>query len=167
MRKLFTEGLLDPEYFTQTDDQRKAKVRQGLAGAFGRDAHWLDITEEEIWRQYQSIEPMTSQFNSKKIWPAHDVTTLTNLQLPARLKIPKDWYSLATGSSRRKGRSRQTAALRTASGPAALADTSGQQMTKELNAISWCTRKTNMIIIMISVTRLSRRAGSLSIRSRY
>lgn len=104
MRKLFTEGLLDPEYFTQTDDQRKAKVRQGLAGAFGRDAHWLDITEEEIWRQYQSIEPMTSQFNSKKIWPAHDVTTINQFTITSKAKNPErlvqlgNWFFTKEGS---------------------------------------------------------------------
>ena len=44
MNRLFTEGLLDQEYFTQTHDQRKAVP--GSAGAFGLSASWLDIPDK-------------------------------------------------------------------------------------------------------------------------
>lgn len=72
MHKLYSEGLIDQEYFTQTADQRKAKEALGLVGAFTDYASWLNIPDREIWSQYGSIEPMTSEYNDKKLWPAKE-----------------------------------------------------------------------------------------------
>ena len=97
----FTEGLLDPSTYPDRRPE-KAKVRQDWP-ALG-DAHRLDITEEEIWRQYQSIEPMTSQYNSKKIWPAYDVTTVNQFTITSKAKNPErlvqlgNWFFTKEGS---------------------------------------------------------------------
>lgn len=88
MNKLYTEGLLDQEYFSQTDDQRKAKQAQGLVAAFTDHAAWLNITDETIWRQYGAIEPMTSAYNSTKMWPAKDAILYGALVITNKVKDP-------------------------------------------------------------------------------
>ena len=72
MNKLFTEELIDPEYFTQAQDQFTAKLASGVTGAFVDFAHWLNISDENIWRQYGSNAPLTSQYNDQQIWPGHE-----------------------------------------------------------------------------------------------
>lgn len=73
MNKLYSEGLLDAEYFTQTAEQYQSKQAQGVLGGYVEGANWLYTPDIEVWRQYDIIEPMTSEFNSEKMWPARDV----------------------------------------------------------------------------------------------
>jgi putative aldouronate transport system substrate-binding protein len=73
MNRLYAEGLLDSAYFTQTDDQYKAKVAAGTCGAFNDYAHWLNIADEAIWSQYSSNKPMTSEFNDTPMWGGRDL----------------------------------------------------------------------------------------------
>lgn len=88
MNKLYTEKLIDPEYFTQTDEQRKAKEAQGLVASFTDHAAWLNIPDEAIWRQYGSIEPMTSAVNNKKLWPAKDAILYGALAITNKVSDP-------------------------------------------------------------------------------
>lgn len=86
MHKLYSEGLIDPEYFSQTDDLRKSKEAQGLVASFTDHAAWLNIPDENIWRQYGSIEPMTSAYNDKKLWPAKDAILYGALAITNKVK---------------------------------------------------------------------------------
>lgn len=88
MHKLYSEGLIDSEYFSQTDDLRKAKQAQGLVASFTDHAAWLNIPDENIWRQYGSIEPMTSDYNSKKMWPSKDAILYGALAITDKVKDP-------------------------------------------------------------------------------
>ncbi len=72
MKQLYDEELLDPEYFTQTADQVNAKQSQMIAGCFTDWAQWLDITDPEMYNQYDGITPLTSDVNTTPIWPATD-----------------------------------------------------------------------------------------------
>ena len=87
MNKLYSEELTDQEYFSQTDDLRKAKQAQGLVACFTDHAAWLNIPDEDIWRQYGSIEPMTSEFNSKKSGLQKTLFYMVHLLLQTRLTI--------------------------------------------------------------------------------
>ena len=73
MKKLYDDGLLDGEYFTQTADQYNAKLNNHLAGAFNDWAHWLHIADD-TWREYTSNKPMTSEFNDELMWAYNDMT---------------------------------------------------------------------------------------------
>lgn len=88
MNKLYSEELIDQEYFSQTDDLRKAKQAQGLVACFTDHAAWLNIPDEDIWRQNGSIEPMTSEFNSKKIWPSKDAILYGALAITNKVNDP-------------------------------------------------------------------------------
>ena len=74
MNKLWAEGLIDPEYFTQTSDQFVSKIASGLCGTMTDYAHWLRISDDS-WKNYTAYDPMTSDINSTQVWPAHDVFT--------------------------------------------------------------------------------------------
>ena len=72
MNVLWSEGLIDPEYFTQTGDQLYAKFGAGLAGSMTDWAHWLRIGDDS-WKTYTAFDPMTSAINDQQLWPANDV----------------------------------------------------------------------------------------------
>lgn len=64
LNKLYTEGLLDKDIFTQTLDEFRAKVKEGRVGAFGDAAPFVaagaDIT---IDAKYQYLSGLTSEYN--------------------------------------------------------------------------------------------------------
>lgn len=97
MNKLYTEGLLDNEYFTQTEDQFKAKIAQGIVGCFTDFAQWLNMPDTAVWSNWNTIDPMTSELNPKKVWPRSDVakaggmTIINGTVQPERLLQLVDW----------------------------------------------------------------------------
>ncbi len=70
MRQLFSEKLLDQEYYTQNDAQMKAKGEQLLLGAFTYAAHFVltGSTDPAIYDQYAVPQPLTSDVFTKKVW---------------------------------------------------------------------------------------------------
>lgn len=95
MNKCYAEGLLDNEYFTQTDDQYKAKLAQGVVGAFNDWASWLNIPEDEIWMQYTSNTPMTSESFTEKRWGARDLQLVRQFVITNQCEDPQDLMRLA------------------------------------------------------------------------
>lgn len=77
MNMLWEEGLIDQEYFTQSEEQYFAKQVNNLYGTFADYAHWVRMyNSEEVWGQYDAWDPMTSDYNDKQIWPAYSVSPL-------------------------------------------------------------------------------------------
>lgn len=72
MNKLYTEGLIDSTYFTQTKDQFNAKQAEGKIASFTDYAQWQFNNDPEFYLQYETPEPYTSDYNSEKMWPAKD-----------------------------------------------------------------------------------------------
>jgi len=70
MKKLYSEKLLDQEYFTQNDAQMKAKGQKLLIGAYQYAAHFVltSSTDPEVYGQYSIINPLTSKYQPEKIW---------------------------------------------------------------------------------------------------
>lgn len=73
MNKLYEEKLLDQRYFVQTADERKAKEASNLCGAFQDYASYLNVPDLAVSMQFRGMEPMTSDYNDAKMWPAKDV----------------------------------------------------------------------------------------------
>ncbi len=95
MNKMYTEGLLDPEYFTQSDEQFFAKQVQNQYGVFADYAHWVRMyNEENVWGQYDGWAPMTSEFNATPIWPAYDVSPLGAFVITDKCADPQDLMRL-------------------------------------------------------------------------
>lgn len=96
MNKLWSEGLIDPEYFTQSEEQYFAKQVQNQYGTFADYAHWVRMfNEESVWGQYDAWDPMTSEFNDTQIWPAYSVSPLGAFVITDKCKDPQDLIRLA------------------------------------------------------------------------
>lgn len=95
MNKIYKEGLIDSEYFTQTEDQFAAKIVQGQIASYTDYAHWLRNSDEKYWGQYNAVEPMTSKYNSEKIWPAYDVSPLGAFVITKECDDPQDLIRFA------------------------------------------------------------------------
>ena len=95
MNKLYAEGLIDSEYFTQTTDQYRAKLGQGLVGAFTDYACWVGIPDADIWTQYSSNYPMTSQWNDVQRWGARDLALFGHFIITKECDDPGDLIRVA------------------------------------------------------------------------
>jgi putative aldouronate transport system substrate-binding protein len=95
MNRLYKEQLLDNEFFTQSKDQRDAKIASGKVGAFVDWAHWLRISDPNLYSQWDGLVPMTSDKNSERIWAAHDVKTLGQFVITDKCSDPEDLMRFA------------------------------------------------------------------------
>jgi putative aldouronate transport system substrate-binding protein len=75
MNKLYTEGLLDNEYYTQNDAQMKAKGEAMRIGAYTYAAHFVltGSTDPAVYDQYVVPEPLTSDVFTEKAWYGENV----------------------------------------------------------------------------------------------
>lgn len=66
MHKLWSEGLIDGESFSQTSQQQNAK---GVAGKLGMFTYIGDyvVVGPDINKQYTVLDPLTSEYNSEKL----------------------------------------------------------------------------------------------------
>jgi len=98
MNRLWEEELIDPEFFTQTVDQYRAKISQGIVGAFVDWAPWIAMTEEELWTQYPSISPMTSHINDRQMWGSSGPGLFGNLIMTHNVENPQHLIQMANFS---------------------------------------------------------------------
>lgn len=89
MNRLYEEELLDPEFFTQTDEQRAAKDADYRYGAVGNYINSLNQPDPEISIQYAFLEPMTSQYNSTKMTGAQGVNLYGNIMITRECEHPE------------------------------------------------------------------------------
>lgn len=69
LAKLYAEGLLDPEIFTQTAEQYSAKISSYILGMeSGQVKDYLSVPEQK--HAYEMVGPLVSEYNQAKIWPA-------------------------------------------------------------------------------------------------
>jgi len=75
MNKLYTEKLLDQEYYTQNDAQMVAKGSKMLIGACTCAAPFVvtNSTDPAIYEQYDVIGPLVSDVFSEKLWYGQNV----------------------------------------------------------------------------------------------
>jgi putative aldouronate transport system substrate-binding protein len=67
MKKLYEEGLLDPESFTQNPQQIIAKGKEGRLGAFNQAGPFLAVGPENNTK-YVQLQPLTSSVSSEPTW---------------------------------------------------------------------------------------------------
>lgn len=79
MHRLYSEKLLDQEYYTQNDAQMIAKGSKLLIGACTCAAPFVvtNSTDPAIYEQYDVIGPLTSDVFTKKVWYGNNVGSLT------------------------------------------------------------------------------------------
>lgn len=95
MHTLYAEGLLDNEYFSQSSDQADAKDTNYLYGACGSWASWVRQPDEAIWRQYDIMEPLMSEYNDVKMAPAQDLNKVGNFVITKKCQNPEKLMQIA------------------------------------------------------------------------
>ena len=68
IKKLYDEGLIDSEYFTQTSEQFHAKNANLQVGIFNSAAAYVEMSLDEA-AAYQLMAPVTLTEDQEKIWP--------------------------------------------------------------------------------------------------
>ena len=95
MNKLWTNELIDPAYFTQTQDQYRATLSTGNVGVFVDGAPWQSMPDEELWTQYPLMQPLTSEFNDTAFWGANDLAVFSHLTITKKCKDPEHLIQIA------------------------------------------------------------------------
>ncbi len=68
MNRLYSEGLLDPDTFTQTPQQIAAKGQEDRVGVFTAAGPFLVVGVERN-TDFPQVMPLVSEVNSERIWP--------------------------------------------------------------------------------------------------
>lgn len=66
MNKLWSEGLIDQESFSQTSQQQNAKGAEGRLGMFAYISDYV-VVGVDNYKQYKVLNPLTSGYNSEKL----------------------------------------------------------------------------------------------------
>jgi putative aldouronate transport system substrate-binding protein len=66
MNKLYTEGLMDTDFYTDDNNQSNAKLAEKRIGAWVNNVY-ATLPRLEDFSQYEALSPVTSSINSKKI----------------------------------------------------------------------------------------------------
>jgi len=87
MAKLFKEGLLDNDFFTNKTVQIRAKGAELRVGVHADSAPYL--TTANNWKDYEALNPLTSQWNNKKVWSKPQDFIANRLAIPSSCKYPE------------------------------------------------------------------------------
>lgn len=87
MNKLWNDQLLDAEYFTQTDDQRVAKAKQGIIGCCRTAAMYIDAGTE-IGYNWEQFDALTSDLNDTRMVTASSFVSTCGM-ITAANKYPE------------------------------------------------------------------------------
>ncbi len=93
MNKLFTEGMIDKDIFTLTEVQANAKASQGAVGLILFGAPF--VVDPQRWKEYEAFIPVTSQWNSKKVWGGRGVAYPGTFLITSQCKYPEAAIRLA------------------------------------------------------------------------
>lgn len=88
MHKLYSEGLLDQETFTQDAQQLNAKGQNMRLGLFMDAGAFLKVPEEESW-DYVALPPLTSSINDKLMWPSTSGVIQGTFALTDKIQNPE------------------------------------------------------------------------------
>lgn len=88
MNKLYSEGLLDQETFTQDAQQLNAKGQNMRLGLFMDAGAFLKVPEEESW-DYVALPPLTSSINDELMWPSTSGIVQGTFALTDKIENPE------------------------------------------------------------------------------
>lgn len=89
IKKLYDEELLDPEFFTQSWEQRSAKDAEYRYGAVGLVINSANQSDPDLAAKYQFLEPLTSEYNSEKITAATGVNLRGSMMITKSCEHPE------------------------------------------------------------------------------
>ncbi len=85
--KLYAEGLLDRDAFTQTVVQARAKGAQGLVGLAADGAPF--VIAPDYWDEYEALNVLTSQWNDTKMWQGQQSIEVGRFLITNKCKYPE------------------------------------------------------------------------------
>jgi putative aldouronate transport system substrate-binding protein len=104
MNRLYTERLIDENFFTMDRSQVNVQMAEKRVGVIQREAPYVVLPNIEDFQKYQALSPVTSAFNSKKIWAGPNSFITGTAVMSAKAKYPEvamrfwDWiYSQEGG----------------------------------------------------------------------
>ncbi len=68
MNKLYTEQLMDENFFTLDRTQAEAQLAEKLVGVMRFGAPYLVLPDISDFQKYKALAPITSQHNDQKVW---------------------------------------------------------------------------------------------------
>lgn len=92
--KLYKEGLIDSEQYTQTDEQITAKGNADRLGLFAHAAPWLRCLPEKD-DDYIALQPLTSEFSDKQQVQLFDSASRGSFAISSTNKYPEASVRLA------------------------------------------------------------------------
>lgn len=93
MNKLYSEGLMDKDIFTQTEVQARAKSSQNIVGLTADGAP--EVIAPDHWKEYTALKPLTSKWNQTPLWPRGQETEIGKLMITPKAKHPEVAISFA------------------------------------------------------------------------
>jgi putative aldouronate transport system substrate-binding protein len=87
MNKLYNEGLMDPDFYTDDDNQANAKLAEKRIGAWAGVVYSV-LPRLEDFSQYEALTPVTSPVNPKKIIAKSPQVTILDA-MSANTKYPE------------------------------------------------------------------------------
>jgi putative aldouronate transport system substrate-binding protein len=87
LRKLYAEGLLDKETFTQTSQQLSAKGKANTVGILTSSMSFM--LNPDKYDTHEILAPLTSKFNNKKVTPEYSGTILGAMAITKNCKYPE------------------------------------------------------------------------------
>jgi len=69
MKQLMDEGLFNSDFYTMSTEQVNATLARNIVGLSQMAAPFINMPEPEQYRQYESLIPLTSAYNSERVWP--------------------------------------------------------------------------------------------------
>ena len=89
MNRLFSEELLDNDFYTNTTILINAKATQMRVGVHAGASPASLTPDPGAWSQYEALSPMTSQWNSKQMWVDNADINIGNFAVTNVCKYPE------------------------------------------------------------------------------
>jgi putative aldouronate transport system substrate-binding protein len=105
MRRLYEDGFLDPEYFTQTNAQLVAKAQQDLYFMYSFGSQNGIMGDAERAYDYATARPLTSSVNPEPWWPEQTPFAGDSAAIPVTSANPEkvweilDWMGTVEGEA--------------------------------------------------------------------
>ena len=105
MKMLADQGLLDPEYTTQTNAQMVAKGQEMKYFLFSHGAPYTLVGNNENALRFKTSRPLTSDYNpkawwgEKNPWSANTAAAMADTEYPERVGQILDWMGTLEGES--------------------------------------------------------------------
>lgn len=91
LSSLYKEGLLDSDYFIQTDAELKAKSSEVKVGVcmWGAPFGQGGMPDPDNYLQYDGVYPLTSEYSTTPVWRGSDVIDEGNFAMSSTNKYPE------------------------------------------------------------------------------